>query len=243
MKAMEPSNRTDTDRLWAILVTVAAISFAVSPFVVTPFSGFEPGRFPVPVDTPPIQPAGWAFSIWGLIYLWLVAGAVFGLLKRADAPDWRAHRPAAFASLAIGSIWLPVANASPIWATILILAMLVAALVALARAPARDAPWARWPLGLYAGWLTAASFVSLATLAAGYGLATAQTASWIALPLAVLIAAGVTLRLGTSTYPAAAAWAAIGIALANWPGPYALAALAGAVALALLAALSATRTP
>ncbi len=230
--------RTDTSRLWAILVLVAATSFAVSPFVSPPMSGFDPGRFPVPVDNPPIQPVGWAFSIWGVIYLWLLLGACFGLLKRASARDWIAHRPWAFASLAIGTIWLPVADVSPIWATILILAMLVTAVVAAAKAPWRDAGWARWPLGLYAGWLTAASFVSLATLAAGYGLATAEVASWIALPLAVLATAAVTFRVWTPTYPAASAWAAFGIAVANWPDTFGWSATAGAIGLLVLGAFT-----
>ena len=61
----------------AILVLTAAIAFAVSPLMVPGFNGFEPGQFPVPQEDPPAQPAGWAFSIWLLIYVWLIAGAGF----------------------------------------------------------------------------------------------------------------------------------------------------------------------
>jgi hypothetical protein len=234
IRPSEPGNA----RLWAILVLAAALAFALSPFVTDPFTGFEPGRFPVPVDDPPIQPAGWAFSIWGVIYLWLLVGAGFGLFKRAEAADWAAHRPWAFASLAVGAIWLPVANASAIWATVLIVAMALTALMALAKAPLADAALARGPLGLYAGWLTAASCVSLATLAAGYGVASVDLSSWIALALALAVACTVTLRLRAPSYPAAAGWAAIGITVANWPGSFALAALAGAVLLLALTALT-----
>ncbi len=231
----------DRARLWAILTFVAAIAFAVMPFFVTPFSGFDPARFPVPLEDPPIQPAGWAFSIWGVIYAWLVASTVFGLIKRADDVRWAPHRPWAFASLAIGAAWLPVANASAEWATILILVMLATALMALAKAPLIERGWARWPFGLYAGWLTAASFVSLATLAAGYGIATAEVTSWIALPLAVLVATAVTLKLWTPTYPAAAAWAAFGIAMVNWPSGYAWGAATGAVLLGALVSVALAR--
>ncbi|WP_224813953.1 tryptophan-rich sensory protein [Hasllibacter sp. MH4015] len=231
----------DRARLWAILCLVAAVAFAIVPFFANPFSGFEPGQFPVPVDTPPIQPAGWAFSIWGVIYVWLIASTGYGLFQRADDARWAPHRPWAFASLAVGAAWIPVANASPVWATILILVMLVTALVAMAKAPVVERGWARWPLGLYAGWLTAASFVSLTNLAAGYGLASAELASWIALPLAVLTAAAITLRHWTPTYPAAAAWAAIGIAFANWPSGFAWGAATGAVLLAALVSLALAR--
>lgn len=232
----DPQHPTHSShRALAIGVLVAAIAFAVVPAFTNPFSGFEADRFPQPVDDPPIQPAGWAFSIWGVIYLWLVVGAGFGLVKRGDAPDWAAHRPWALVSLLVGAIWIPVANASPIWATILIWVMLLTTLAAFAKLPARDAPWGRWPFGLYAGWLTAASFVSLATLAAGYGVMSVTLASWIALIAALAMAAAITLRLGTPTYPAAAGWAAIGITFANWPSAYAIIAAAGAVLLLALA--------
>ena len=93
-------------QLWAALVLLGALVFAAAPFLTPGFNGFEPSQFPVPQDDPPVQPAGYAFSIWGLIYLWLIAGAVFGLWKRADEPDWAALRPPLFASLALGSVWL-----------------------------------------------------------------------------------------------------------------------------------------
>ncbi|MEJ6392353.1 hypothetical protein V8J82_03745 [Gymnodinialimonas sp. 2305UL16-5] len=241
MRDMTHSAKTDTARLWAVLCFVTAIAFAIVPFASDPFSGFDPDRFPIPVDNPPIQPVGWAFSIWGVIYLWLIIGTGFGLIKRSDAPDWAPHRPWAFASLIVGAAWIPIALISPIWATILILVMLVTALIALAKAPMADHGFARWPLGLYAGWLTAASAVSLATLAAGYGLASAQVTSWIALPIAVLVAAYITLRLWTPTYPAAAAWAAMGIAVANWPSGFAWGAATGATLLAALVSLAIVR--
>ncbi len=241
MTYMHVPAQSDRARLWAILTFTAALAFAVVPIFANPFAGFEPDRFPVPVNNPPIQPAGWAFSIWGVIYLWLIAGTGYGLFKRADDARWAPHRPWAFVSLTIGAAWIPVANQSPIWATILILAMLGTALMALAKAPIIERGWARWPFGLYAGWLTAASFVSLATLSAGYGIASADLASWIALPLAVIVATAITLRLWTPTYPAAAAWAAFGIAMANWPSGYAWGAATGAVLLGALVSIAVAR--
>lgn len=221
-------------RLLAALAFLAALTFALAPFVVTPFAGFDPDRFPVRVETPPITPAGYAFSIWGLIYLWLIVGTGFGLLRRADAAGWSAHRPTLLVSLAVGTIWLPVANASPVWSTVLIWVMLATALVAMARAPATEAAFARLPIGLYAGWLTAASFVALGTLAMGYGLADPMPVSWIALLAAVALAAIVTLRGAPPTYPLAAAWGAAGIVVTNWPEAQAFAIASAAGALALL---------
>jgi hypothetical protein len=67
----------------------------------------------VPVDDPPIQPAGWAFAIWGVIYLWLVASAGYGLFKRDVDPGWDATRWPLFVSLGIGASWIAVAMIAP----------------------------------------------------------------------------------------------------------------------------------
>jgi hypothetical protein len=171
-----PDDPNDTAKLKAVLLLVAAVAFAVVPFFTDPFTGFGPDRFPVPVDDPPIQPAGWAFAIWGVIYLWLLASAGFGLFKRDIDPGWDATRWPLIVSLAIGASWIPVALTAPVMSTILIWVMLIGALLALRAAPAHDRAWLALPIGLYAGWLTAASCVALATVAAGYGLGSVSTA-------------------------------------------------------------------
>ena len=164
--------------LRAALVLLAALVFAAGPFLFPEFGGFEPGAYPVPQDDPPVQPAGYAFAIWGPIYLWLLVSAGYGLLRRREDPAWDATRLPLIVSLAVGAVWLPVANASPVWASVLIWIMLLAALAAVFRAPKTDRGLLAWPLGLYAGWLTAASVVSLGLLAAGYGLLEEPQAGW-----------------------------------------------------------------
>jgi len=223
-----PDDPKDTARLKAVLVMVATIAFVVTPFIADPFTGFAPELFPVPVDDPPIQPAGWAFAIWGVIYLWLLASAGFGLFKRDTDADWDRARWPLFVSVGIGASWISVAFVAPVLATVLIWLMLGGALLALRQAPARDTAWFALPVGLYAGWLTAASCVALATVAAGYGFGSATMLSWAGLILALLIAAPLTQRLQTTTYPLAVAWALTGIVAAN-----ASEALAFAIATAL----------
>ncbi len=172
-------------RLWAGLVLLAAILFAASPLFTDGFNGFEPGQFPVPQDDPPVQPAGYAFSIWGLIYLWLIIGAGFGLLKRSDDPDWEAMRPPLVVSLVIGAAWLPVANVSPVIATILIWVMLGTAFLSLFRVGDTDRWFQQAPVAIYAGWLTAASSVSIGLLLGGYGLLSGTWAAIVALSFGV----------------------------------------------------------
>lgn len=228
-------------RLPAILVLIAAIAFAASPFLVPGFGGYDPTQFPVPQENPPVQPAGYAFAIWGVIYLWLIASAVYGVWKRRDAAHWNPHRLPLFISLAVGAIWLPVALASPIWATVLIWVMLASAVAALLRSPPEDRLLLRGPVGLYAGWLTAASAVSLGLLAAGWGLPPFGAVGWAiaALSVGLIISLGVVRRVPSPAYGAAVVWALIAVFIQNGlslVGVFAIAAglvVAGATGIAM----------
>lgn len=207
------------------LVLLLAVAFAASPFLVPDFGGFDADRYPVPQIDPAVQPAGYAFAIWGPIYAWLVISAVTGVIRR-DAPDWQAMRAPLAVSLAVGAVWLAVAVRSPVWATILIWVMLVAALAALWRSPRLD-PWAAaLPVGLYTGWLSAASFVALGLFLAGYGLLPEMAAAVIMILAATCLAVVVQLRLDRApTYGLAVIWALVAIIVQN--GANIVAVLAG----------------
>ena len=230
-----PDDTQDTAKLKAVLVLVATIAFVLSPFLAQPFTGFDPAQMPIPVERPPIQPAGYAFSIWGVIYLWLLASAGFGLIRRDTGRDWDAGRWALFASLAIGASWIAVALSAPVMATVLIWLMLAGALLALRHAPGGDRVWFAWPVGLYAGWLTAAACVALGTVAIGHGLGSQMAISWIMLVFALLLAMGFSLRLRIATYPIAVAWALAGVVAANGASAFGIAAGLGAMTLLALA--------
>ncbi|SCY30791.1 tryptophan-rich sensory protein [Paracoccus tibetensis] len=221
-----------TARPWAIAVLVAAVAFAASPIIFPEFAGYRPDLFPIPQEDPPVQPAGWAFSIWGLIYAWLIAGAGYGLWKRADAPDWQAMRPPLLGSLVVGFFWIPVANRMPGLATLMILAMLAGALVAMLRAGESDPWWQRRPVALYAGWLTAASGVSIGVWLGGHGVMSPEAAAVLCLLGVTALALAVQGRRPREwAYGAAVLWALVGVIAAN--------AGAGRWLIALLAALGA----
>ena len=219
----------------AILILVASIAFAGSPLWVPEFGGFEPDQFPFPQLNAPVQPAGYAFAIWGPIFTWLVVAAVYGLWKRTTASTWSAMRSALLVSLAIGAAWLPVASLSPVWAAILIWLMLIPSVVALFRSPHEDQVWASWPIGLYAGWLSAASFAAIGLLLGGYGWTSELTAAMICVSLASTLGFTIQWRLGRApTYGIAVVWALIAIAVANEFALDSVAPVAIAGALAML---------
>ncbi|SNR27027.1 hypothetical protein [Puniceibacterium sediminis] len=224
-------------RLWSILVLLAAVTFAASPWFVDGFKGFSADQFPVQVQNPPVQPAGYAFAIWGLIYVWLIAGAVFGAIWRGDDPDWAEMRPPLFASLVVGTVWLPVAVASPLRATLLIWAMLGTALLALFRVGDTDRWWQRAPVAIYAGWLTAASAVAVGVLLGGYGWMAPTPAALVSLALGLGIALVVQYRLHRApSYGVTVIWALVGVIVANYqPLNIAVAGLAVLGIIAILA--------
>lgn len=222
-------------RMKAILILVATLAFVASPYLGEGFSGFDPQAFPIPQVSPPVQPAGYAFAIWGLIYLWLIVHAGFGLLRRAEDPAWDAGRWPLFVSLGVGSGWITVANTDPIWATAMIWVMLGAALLALAQTSPRERWLLQAPLAIYAGWLTAASWVSVGLLLAGYGLTGERMAALLVLPLAVGFALIVQARFARAPeYGLAVIWALVAVSVANLGSDMLLAVLAllGALAVA-----------
>ncbi len=211
-----PEEPARPDPVRAILVFVAALFFVLSPLLSGGFGGFDPALFPVPQDDPPVQPAGYAFAIWGLIYLWLILSTGAGLFRRAGDAGWEATRAPLLASLIPGAAWIGVALGSPLWASILLWWMAATAIWALMRAPRADRWLLQAPLAIYAGWLTAASFVSLGLLLAGYGFVGQTTAALIALAGALGVAAFVQTRLARAPeYGATLIWALIGIVVAN----------------------------
>ncbi len=230
-------------RIYAIFTLVFTATFVVSPALTPPFSGFRADQLPIPQIDPPIQPEGYAFAIWGLIYAWLVVSAVYGLIRRAEDAAWDWARKPLILSLAVGTPWLAVATTSAIWATILIFVMAATAIAALMRAPEDDNWLFKVPVGIYAGWLTAAAFVSLGTTAAGYGIATDAVGwAYIGIIGALAVAGSVLTRRAATPYGLTVVWALAGIIAANGAGLWTVSALAGAGIIVLLGLMTATRT-
>ena len=223
--------------LLALSVLIISIVFAVSPSLSDSFAGYTPDQFPVVLEFWPVQPAGWAFAIWGVIYVWLILGAAWGLWQAPRDPDWFGMRVPLLISIGIGTFWIAAANASPILATAMIFAMAALAIAAMLRAGSNHPAWQVHPVALYAGWLTAATGVGTGVVLGGYGVLTAQLAA-LAMLVAVLVAALVvqSFRPAEWAYPLAIIWALAGVIAANLPsGNWPVIGLAsiGIIALAL----------
>ncbi len=227
------------------LLVLATLAFGVAPLLTPPFTGYDPALFAVRIERPSIQPAGYAFAIWGVIYLWLFVHAGFGLLRRATDPAWDVTRRPLTVAVALGAVWLAIAGQAPIMATIAIWIMQATALTSFVRAdPARD----RWllsaPLAIFAGWLTAAAAVSLGVVLAGYGWMSDTQAALGMLVLVLIIAlTAQNRRPQMPVYGLTVVWALGGIIAVNWTAnpTVAYAACAGALIMAAAAVILARR--
>ncbi len=213
----------------AILLFVAAIGFAAAPLFSPSFAGYDPGDFPVPFEHAPIQPAGYAFSIWLVIYLWLIAHAGFGLLKRDEDNAWDAVRWPLMGSLVLGITWLQVASLNPVIATVVIWAMLGLALVAAFSAKPQPDRWLLLaPLAVYAGWLSAAATVSLGVVLQGWGILSGTATAVVMLALVVALALTIQRSLHRAPeYGVTVVWALLGVLVANLTAAPIVSLLAG----------------
>jgi hypothetical protein len=249
-----PEPVSASDRLRQGLTLAAAVAQAVLPSLPALTGwGVQIGQRANAEGPLPVTPAGYAFSIWGPIFAWCLAHAVWQALPR-NADDPLARRAGWFfaAAMAGNALWALVFQlGGPSWLTAMILAAIAAAAItAVARATSWPMPLLRdqaWllaaPLGLLAGWVSAAAFVNLAVALSQGGVTTLRDPSASASP--ALIAAATATALAViarfrpfPTYALAVIWALLAVLARNGFDATGLTAAVGALLVAALAVRS-----
>ncbi|BBY80125.1 hypothetical protein H7I53_00345 [Mycolicibacterium pulveris] len=236
---------------WRWIAAILALTQLAAPFVTQAVAGdfLESGA----TNAALITPAGYAFSLWGLITV-LSAATMLAVL-RFGLGAWWETRVLVDASVVFAgfSVWLLVAAQGWLWVSVAVFALMVSALSHIMRLLVRrshDLTCARWlavlataTFGLYLGWSSIAVFANVAAALIDSGVP--ATAVWW--QLAVLVAAaafavGLARMLrGTPAYVAGVLWALVAIAIgAAQRGSAVLATTAMlAAALVLVAAVTA----
>lgn len=191
-----------------------------------------------------VTPAGYAFSIWSLIYVGLIAFSIYQVLPR-NLIRFRSVRSLYVITCVLNCSWIYFWHRDEIgYCLVLIFALLVtliAVLVQFKRANDHSI-FTKGVFGIYAGWVTAASLVNAAiflkSIDAGLG-----SAGWQALGVGVLLLTGACAviarwRLKNYTYPLATAWAATAIAVKQSGNTAIVAAASVAVIVGLVMAIS-----
>jgi hypothetical protein len=198
----------------------------------------------------PVVPAGYAFGIWGPLFLTAIVYGVWQALpaQRGSAALARVRAPLALA-FALNIAWMLASQLlGNGWHLVAILAAIVAAMVAAllalhrasAAAPPRGAErWLLRPLvGVLAGWASAAAFANLSITArwAGFGwfgLTEAGAAILVILAAAGFGAAVLGAAGGDPWYAGGLGWALVAIVVANLGARGDHPAVAGVAALGL----------
>lgn len=215
-------------RLPSLLVLLAAVAAPLIGYGQIALDlGQPPAEFAAQGDAT-LRIAPYAFSIWGVIYLWLAAMGMWQALASARIDDvGRNVRLPAFLSLSGIALWVVATAADLKWLTVAIILVSLGVLLLplLRNAPrlrAANTPtrrWMIWPLALLAGWLTLASIANILSVATAEGLLPAPPASdpiaVAALALAALVGLIVTARLKVWTYPVPIVWGLIGAFVAE----------------------------
>ncbi|HEX8705183.1 MAG TPA: hypothetical protein VF815_40505 [Myxococcaceae bacterium] len=175
-------------------------------------------------------PAGYAFSIWGVIYLGFLLFAVHQALpSQRDNPRYATLRPWMMVTAGLNFLWLMLAisSLSWLWATVPVIAVMLAVALRQHRALRVTQPpssgmeaFLRVPFSLYLGWLTVAVIANVSTVLPKYGVdrLVLGAGAWAVLLIGVGSAIGLAVRFGLNdrVYAAVFVWAFAAIAVRQW---------------------------
>lgn len=200
--------------LIATLATIAFNGLAAAGYV----NGVTPELISNKYPTV-LTPAGYAFSIWSLIYLGLAAFSIFQLMPR-NLARFRSVRSFYILSCVLNCGWIYFFHQDRIgvclaiilmlWATLLLIKVKLAGCATVAETWLMQAPF-----GIYFGWVTAAAFINFMVFLRSID-SPAASSSLLASSLILLASAFaiiVRVKLWNFFYPLAIAWALTAIAV------------------------------
>ncbi len=235
--------RSNSDLFRAILVIAATVGTIAVNFMASTgkFGGVSVEAISAKYPTP-ITPSGFAFTIWSLIYLGLLAFSIYQIVGN-NLSRFRSIRSLYILSCALNCSWIFFWVQERIDISFVIIAALFLVLLLInsrSNSPKNYAEYwsVKAPFGLYFGWVTAATLVNLAVLLTSVN----RPISSIIGALFILAAAamGILIRVKFTSYlfPLAVAWAATGIAVKQSGDTWIVVASAAAVVACLISAMS-----
>ncbi|MEQ1921365.1 MAG: hypothetical protein ABL952_02545 [Pyrinomonadaceae bacterium] len=216
---METAANTQ-DRMRSILLIVATVGTLVFNWLsaVGYVNNVTPEVISAKYETV-ITPAGYAFSIWSLIYLGIIAFSIYQALP-SNIVKFRPVRSLYIATCVFNGAWIYFWHRDQIgiclWLIVGLLLTLIGMLVLLKRTGGSSLCTTA-PFGIYAGWVTAATLVNFTIFLKYIGVEMSPNV-WNALGVSILVVAATlafVVRWGLQNYiyPLAVAWAATAIAV------------------------------
>lgn len=173
-----------------------------------------------------VTPAGYVFSIWGLIYALLAAFVIFQALPSQKQKPFQKQIGALFIlSCVFNVVWLFLWQYEYITVSVVLMFALLATLIAIylrlnigrSSVPARERLAVHLPFSVYLGWITIATIANVAAALVavnwdGFGLS-AETWAVAIIIIALIITLLVTFTRRDVAYSLVVIWALAGIAV------------------------------
>ncbi len=248
-----------------ITVAVSAVIAIVGSFIGSGAAGGTPiqdaAGGALAADATPIAPGGGAFGIWSIIYLGLVAYAVWQFLPAQRSAD--RHRRLGYpiaASLILNAAWILSIQFDQLWLSVPVIALLLAVLVWAFRLAVGTQPRSvvdtvitDGTVGLYLGWVSIATAANVTAflVAAGFEGFGVDADAWAVVILAVAGLIGVAVALGGRGRIAptlSLCWGLAWVAIARLSGdllsaPAAVTAISAVVVVVAVTVVARVRTP
>lgn len=217
-----PQHRSTTTALRWVAAALSASQLVTPPIIMSVYGDFLSARA---TSDAVITPAGYAFSIWGLITLLCTVSFVAVARKGLNAP-WETRLLVEVSVVFAGyTTWLLVAAQDWLWLSVVVFAVMVVLLIDVMRLLVRHADQLTTPtwlqrltttsLGLYLGWSSIAVCVNVAAALIDGGWSPTEYA-WQAVVLvaAAVVGLALTVFLGAEVgYVAAVLWAFVAAAV------------------------------
>lgn len=209
---MKPAART------ALVIVAALIAIAIPTAQALTQFGMSAGEFSFQGDST-LRVAGYAFSIWGLLYIGMLTFGIYQALpSTTESGTLSAFAWPSIIAMSGCGFWIAAAALNAQWATVAIIAasalVLVFAVLRAPRDPSRAQYWfIALPMSLLAGWLTIATAANALTVLTMVGIITpdgATQAALIGVALATIFAAIVALRAQNGPYLLPVIWGLVG---------------------------------
>lgn len=212
----------NSERIKQFLVITATVGVIVFNYLAAAgyLGGIEPGAVSDKYPTR-LTPADYAFAIWSLIYCGLIAFSIYQALPK-NVERFRSIRSVYILNCAANCAWLYFWHHEAILICAMIIFVLLGTLAFInAKLQTTDSTgefwFAKFPFGLYFGWVTAATILN-ATVALVYlniRVADSLAVNLAAILVLATIALGIIIRfkLNNIFYPLAIAWALTAIAI------------------------------
>jgi translocator protein len=195
-----------------------------------------------------ITPAGFAFSIWGLIYFGMIAFSIYQLLPaQTENQRLRQIRTVYILNCAANCAWIYLWHHEVIVGAFGVICLLLATLVfisvKLRNAESTAETWlAKIPFSIYFGWVTVATILNFSIALVYLGLGSSGTTEQIfgAILAGIAVVLGVLIRFKFKlyAYPLVVAWALTAIAANHGGATIIVVTCAIGVIILLIASLS-----